>query len=87
MDYKDLGSEYCNYCRLRCCPLSVCRSTSGGNSFALSGGPETEGDSMIYIYDFGDNWRLEVVLEKILPSDTRQNRFALPGSGAAHHKT
>lgn len=29
-----------------------------------------EGDSMIYVYDFGDNWRHEVVLEKILPSDT-----------------
>ena len=28
-----------------------------------------EGDSMIYIYDFGDNWRHEVVLEKIVPSD------------------
>jgi Plasmid pRiA4b ORF-3-like protein len=25
-----------------------------------------EGDSMIYVYDFGDNWRHEVVLEKII---------------------
>jgi Plasmid pRiA4b ORF-3-like protein len=24
---------------------------------------------MIYLYDFGDNWRHEVVLEKTLPSD------------------
>ncbi|HLK63638.1 MAG TPA: plasmid pRiA4b ORF-3 family protein [Bryobacteraceae bacterium] len=29
-----------------------------------------EGDSMIYVYDFGDDWRHEVVLEKILPSDS-----------------
>jgi hypothetical protein len=28
-----------------------------------------EGDSMVYVYDFGDNWRHGVVLEKILPSD------------------
>lgn len=28
-----------------------------------------EGDSMIYLYDFGDNWRHEVVLEKVLPAD------------------
>ena len=26
-----------------------------------------EGDSMIYQYDFGDDWRHEVVLEKIIP--------------------
>ena len=28
-----------------------------------------EGDSMVYVYDFGDDWRHEVVLEKILPSE------------------
>ena len=28
-----------------------------------------EGESMIYVYDFGDNWRHQVVLERILPSD------------------
>ncbi|HLK66329.1 MAG TPA: plasmid pRiA4b ORF-3 family protein [Bryobacteraceae bacterium] len=28
-----------------------------------------EGDSMSYLYDFGDDWRHKVVLEKILPSD------------------
>jgi hypothetical protein len=27
-----------------------------------------EGDSMVYLYDFGDDWRHEVVLEKIIPS-------------------
>ena len=26
-----------------------------------------EGDSMVYVYDFGDDWRHRVVLEKILP--------------------
>ena len=30
---------------------------------------KSEGDSMIYLYDFGDNWRHEVVLEKIQPAD------------------
>jgi hypothetical protein len=29
----------------------------------------TEGDSMVYLYDFGDSWRHQVVLERILPSD------------------
>ena len=28
-----------------------------------------EGDTMMYVYDFGDDWRHEVVLEKILPPD------------------
>jgi Plasmid pRiA4b ORF-3-like protein len=28
----------------------------------------TPGDSMLYVYDFGDNWRHSVVLEKILPA-------------------
>ena len=28
---------------------------------------KSEGESMIYVYDFGDNWRHEVVLEKIVP--------------------
>jgi hypothetical protein len=27
-----------------------------------------EGESMIYVYDFGDNWWHEVVLEKIIPA-------------------
>ena len=30
---------------------------------------KTEGDSMVYLYDFGDSWRHEVVLEKIVPVD------------------
>jgi Plasmid pRiA4b ORF-3-like protein len=28
---------------------------------------KAEGDSMIYVYDFGDNWRHEIILEKIIP--------------------
>ena len=31
---------------------------------------KAEGEPMIYVYDFGDNWRHEVVLEKILPAAT-----------------
>src|SRR5258707_5505324 len=30
---------------------------------------KAEGDSMVYLYDFGDNWRHEVVLEKIVSSE------------------
>src|SRR5271168_4650949 len=29
---------------------------------------KTEGDTMIYQYDFGDNWQHDVVLEKIIPA-------------------
>jgi len=28
----------------------------------------TPGDSVLYVYDFGDNWRHSLVLEKILPA-------------------
>jgi len=28
----------------------------------------TPGDSMLYVYDFGDSWRHDVTLEKILPA-------------------
>jgi hypothetical protein len=40
---------------------------------------KTEGDSMIYVYDFGDNWRHEVVLEKIVPSDAQTKPVCLAG--------
>lgn len=33
---------------------------------------KTEKDSIIYVYDFGDNWEHDVVLEKILRKDSRQ---------------
>jgi hypothetical protein len=33
-----------------------------------------EGDSMIYVYDFGDDWRHEVILEKILDPEGSSNR-------------
>jgi hypothetical protein len=29
---------------------------------------KAKGDSMVYVYDFGDNWRHDVVLEKIIPA-------------------
>src|SRR5581483_3204114 len=31
---------------------------------------KAQGDSMIYLYDYGDSWRHEVVLEKILPAES-----------------
>lgn len=40
---------------------------------------KTEGDSMVYVYDFGDDWRHEVVLEKILPSDVPTKPVCLAG--------
>jgi hypothetical protein len=38
-----------------------------------------EGDSMVYVYDFGDNWRHSVVVEKILPSDAPTKPVCLAG--------
>ena len=40
---------------------------------------KAEGDSMIYEYDFGDCWRHEIILEKILPSETRIKPVCLGG--------
>jgi len=34
---------------------------------------KSEGDSMIYLYDVGDDWRHEVVLEKIVPAKATAN--------------
>jgi hypothetical protein len=34
----------------------------------------TPGDSVLYVYDFGDNWRHSVVLEKILPASATTAR-------------
>ena len=49
-----------------------------------------EGETMVYVYDFGDNWRHRVVLEKILPSDAAGSpagsaSFALPSGQAPMH--
>lgn len=41
---------------------------------------KAEGESVLYIYDLGDDWRHEVVLEKILPSpDTTVRPVCLSG--------
>jgi Plasmid pRiA4b ORF-3-like protein len=40
---------------------------------------QAEGDSMLYVYDFGDNWRHEIVLENILPPETRTKPVCLAG--------
>ena len=37
------------------------------------------GDSMVYVYDFGDDWRHEVVLEKILASEPPPTPVCLAG--------
>ena len=34
---------------------------------------------MIYLYDFGDNWRHDVVLEKIMSSETSTGPICLAG--------
>lgn len=39
----------------------------------------TEGDSMVYVYDFGDDWRHGVVLEKTLPSEGDTKPVCLAG--------
>jgi hypothetical protein len=41
---------------------------------------EKEGDALIYVYDFGDNWRHEVVLENVIPvNDGVQTPICLGG--------
>jgi hypothetical protein len=40
---------------------------------------KAEGDSMVYVYDFGDDWRHDVVLEKIVASDTPTKPVCLAG--------
>jgi hypothetical protein len=35
---------------------------------------KAEGDCLLYRYDFGDNWRHDVVVEKILPGDELSTR-------------
>jgi hypothetical protein len=34
----------------------------------------TESDSMAYVYDLGDDWRHQILLEKILPAEATPNR-------------
>src|SRR5689334_22063540 len=40
---------------------------------------KAEGDSMVYVYDFGDDWRHEVVLAKILASAAPTKPVCLAG--------
>jgi hypothetical protein len=35
---------------------------------------KAEGDCVVYLYDLGDKWRHEILLEKILPLDAGSNR-------------
>ncbi len=38
-----------------------------------------EADSMVYVYDFGDDWRHEILLEKIVPSEGATKPICLAG--------
>jgi len=38
-----------------------------------------EGDSITYTYDFGDNWRHKVLLEKVLPAGTISRPICVDG--------
>ncbi len=40
------------------------------------------GDSLLYVYDFGDNWRHKVVLEAILPDSKNTLPTCTAGKGA-----
>jgi hypothetical protein len=42
--------------------------------------PAQPGFSMLYNYDFGDNWRFGVVLERIDPSDPSVDRYRIDQS-------
>jgi len=35
---------------------------------------QSDGDSIVYRYDFGDDWRHKILLEKILPAEDLPNR-------------
>lgn len=35
---------------------------------------KAEGEAMVYVYDFGDNWRHQVVFGQIVPVDAPTNR-------------
>jgi hypothetical protein len=42
---------------------------------------KSEGESMIYVYDFGDNWRHEVILEKVITvNDALKTPICLGGA-------
>ena len=45
----------------------------------ISAALTTPGDSMVYVYDFGDKWRHNVEFEKILPASGLVRPFCLAG--------
>ena len=48
---------------------------------------KAEGDSLLYVYDLGDYWQHDVVLERILPHLVRRwHRSILPGNAIARQR-
>jgi hypothetical protein len=47
---------------------------------------KAEGDTLVYVYDFGDNWKHEVVLDKILRPKVIRSRSVLTVLDAVHLK-
>ena len=49
---------------------------------------KAQGDSMLYVYDLGDEWRHELVLERIFPYRIRRcARSAFPANATARQRT
>lgn len=57
------------------CPYAVEEFEREKNTFYTTETPlsrffKKKEDKLIYVYDFGDNWEHEIILEKILPKET-----------------
>ena len=55
---------------------------SAGRSALPAGDAYQPGATMLYTYDFGDDWEHDIVLEKVLPPDPAVGLSCLAGKGA-----